>query len=145
MMRRVKACDMGLRATGGRPLSENRALRSIDDLDDAFTIYDISHSRVQPIRRRVKYDTRRFLALHLNTPDKLSRLGVDYFDGSFFTSFRPSPHGNVIQPLGGIKGSVIWVPTWGVLATRQLNGSGHLKRISVQGHNGVVPEIHPEL
>src|ERR1700676_5758157 len=144
MMRCVETCDMGLRPSGGRPLGDNRPLGNVDDLDDAFTMHHISHARVQPIGHWVQYDAGWFLTLHLDTANQLGRLGVHNLDGTFFTSFGPGPDTDVIQPLGGVKGGVIWVPAWRVLSTGQLNGLGDLECRSVQGHNGVVTKIHPE-
>src|SRR6202795_2185564 len=144
MMGCVETCDMGLRASGGRPLSDNRPLGNVDDLDDAFTIHNISHARVQPIGDWVQYDAGWFLTLHLDTADQLGRLGVHNLDGTLFASLGPGPNGDVIQPLGGIKSRIIWVSAWRVLSTCQLNSLSDLERRSVQGHNGVVTKIHPE-
>jgi hypothetical protein len=93
--------------TLGSPDSERSYRFAIDDFDDALTVYNISHSRVQPIFHRVQYDVRRFLALHLDTANKLGRLGVDNLDGTFLTSFIPGLDRKVIQSFGGVKSCVI--------------------------------------
>src|SRR4029077_1615805 len=96
------------------------------------------------ICRRVEHNARGFLALHLDGSDELGRLGVNNLDRTIFTSFIPGPHRDVIQSFGGVKGRVIWVPSWSIFATCQLDRLGDLKRSSVQGYNRVVSKIHPE-
>ena len=57
MMRRVQTSDMDLRASSHWPFVNHLAFLGVNDLANAPTIHDISHTHVQSLTGRLEYDT----------------------------------------------------------------------------------------